>query len=111
MPSPEEIEKALGQGEGETGTDDPVARNRQSATSQQGKPTSGLLLPKDAVAYCNVSRSQFYVWVGSGYLKRIKIGRYVRYSIKALDEMLKNFEQKNVREPRHKRRMRRTVLP
>jgi len=58
-----------------------------------------------------VSRSQFFEWVRRGYVNKIENGRYVRYSIKALDAMLERFEQPSVRAPRHKRRMRRLELP
>ncbi len=111
IPSPDQLARALGQADDQCSDREQVAEPRRSATVPRSQPESDLLRPKDAWEYCKVSRSQFFVWVKLGYVNRIKHGRYVRYSIKSLDAMLKRFEQQSVRAPRHKRRMRRFELP
>jgi hypothetical protein len=111
MPSPDAVEAALGWLGCENDDDGPVAKPPQASPSRSPVLKPDLLTPTDAVSYCNVSRSQFFEWVRHGYVDKIKRGRYVRYSIKDLDEMLRSFKQKAVRVPRHKRRIRRTMLP
>jgi hypothetical protein len=111
IPSPDQLERAMGQEDCEYDDREPVAEPRRSAMVLRPQPESDLLKTKDAWEYCNVSRSQFFTWVELGYVNRIKRGRYVRYSIRALDAMLDRFEQQSVRVPRHKRRMRRLRLP
>ncbi len=110
MSSPDRLERALGQAD-ECSNSEQLAEPRRSATARRQQPESGLLKPKDAWEYCNANHSQFLKWVNLGYVNRIKHGRYVRYSIKSLDAMLDRFEQPSVRMPRHKRRMRRLGLP
>jgi hypothetical protein len=111
MPSPDQFERALGQADDEFSGSEQAVKPRQSTAVLRQQPESGLLRPKDAWEYRKVSRSQFFEWVRRGYVNKIKLGRYVRYSIKSLDAMLERFEQPSVRAPRHKWRMRRLGLP